>query len=229
MNTSIRIAEVYVDKSQQEIQKEIIGLLSENETLRNMAAELTVENTRLREQLTSTFDVTGRESELLQQTQALQEYATRLANLYVASYQLQGTVTRELVLAGISEILINLIGTEDFGVYELRDGALTRACSFGPVDDESIYLRDRVGMAWQAIETGELLLGRAGDDVVVCIPLKVDGTVNGVIAIFSLLAHKTELAPLDHELFALLGTHAATALYSSTLQLRLVETSRHAA
>jgi K+-sensing histidine kinase KdpD len=212
MNTSVRIAEVYVDKSQKEIQEEIIGLRTENESLRNTANDRSTENARLHEQLAT-----------------LQEYATRLANLYVASYQLQGTVTRQRVLDGISEILINLIGSEDFAVYELRDEALTLACSFGPVDDESIYLRDRTGMIWQSIETEELLLGKPDGDVVVCIPLKVDGTVSGVIAIFSLLAHKTELAPLDHELFALLGTHAATALYSSTLQLRLVEGSRHAA
>jgi regulator of replication initiation timing len=228
MGTSIRALEGYTDKSPHEIQQEIIGIVRENETLRNMANELTTENARLREQLTS-VDAPSRESELLQQTQALQEYATRLANLYVASYQLQGTVTRERVLAGISEVLINLIGTEDFGVYELRDDVLTLACSFGPVDEESVRLPGRAANIWQAIETGELLLGKPAEGVVVCIPLKVDGTVSGVIAIFSLLAHKTELAPLDHELFALLGTHAATALYSSTLQLRLVETSRHAA
>lgn len=229
MNTSVQIAEVYVDKSQQEIQQEIIGLRTENERLRRAQEDLNTENARLHEQLTTTVATDGSETELLRQIATLQEYATRLANLYVASYQLQGSVTRQRVLAGISEILINLVGSEDFGVYELRDDVLTLACSFGPVDDDSISVRDRTGMVWRAIETGELLLGRPDGDVVVCIPLKVDGTVNGVIAIFSLLAHKTELAPLDHELFALLGTHAATALYSSTLQLRLVEGSRHAA
>ena len=39
-----------------------------------------------------------------------------------------------------------------------------------------------------------------------------------MIAIHRLLAHKAGLEPLDHELFDLLATHAATALYCTSLQ-----------
>jgi len=38
-----------------------------------------------------------------------------------------------------------------------------------------------------------------------------------VIALFTLLAHKPGLADVDRELFELLGTQAATALYCADL------------
>ena len=54
-----------------------------------------------------------------------------------------------------------------------------------------------------------------------CVPLIVEGVVTGAIAIFRLLDHKPKLEPIDHELFALLGTHAAMALHYTTLVERL--------
>ena len=55
------------------------------------------------------------------------------------------------------------------------------------------------------------------EGLVACIPLKLDNDVTGLIAIFSLLPHKPGLEALDHELFDLLATHAATALYCTSL------------
>ena len=45
--------------------------------------------------------------------------------------------------------------------------------------------------------------------------------MTGFIAIYRLLSHKTALEPLDHELFDLLATHAATALYCTSLAEKL--------
>jgi len=53
------------------------------------------------------------------------------------------------------------------------------------------------------------------------IPLKVEGKVTGVIAIFRLLPQKQALATVDRELFGLLGSHAAMALYCSGLHARM--------
>jgi GAF domain-containing protein len=50
-----------------------------------------------------------------------------------------------------------------------------------------------------------------------CIPLKLDDRVIGVIAIFGLLPQKQGLAPVDFELFDLLATHAATALFCTRI------------
>jgi len=51
----------------------------------------------------------------------------------------------------------------------------------------------------------------------VCVPLIVQENPIGGIAIFSLFDQKGGFSVLDRELFALLGGHAATALFASRL------------
>src|SRR6185503_5039626 len=82
------------------------------------------------------------------------------------------------------------------------------------------------GLIGKVGQTGETYLtessnengnGRTADEefLTSCIPLKVDGKVTGAIAIFRLLQQKNGLQEVDYELFHLLATHAATALYCS--------------
>ena len=52
---------------------------------------------------------------------------------------------------------------------------------------------------------------------IVCVPLTVQGNPIGGIAIFSLFDQKDGFSVLDRELFALLGGHAATAIFASRL------------
>jgi hypothetical protein len=56
---------------------------------------------------------------------------------------------------------------------------------------------------------------------IVGIPLQVDDRPTdrpiGVIAIYCLLQYKADFTLLDHELFALLARHAATAILASCL------------
>jgi len=54
-------------------------------------------------------------------------------------------------------------------------------------------------------------------DLTACIPLKLGGDIVGGIVVFRLLGHKGELTRVDREVFELLATHAATALYCSGL------------
>jgi GAF domain-containing protein len=57
---------------------------------------------------------------------------------------------------------------------------------------------------------------------IACIPLKIESHVIGVIAIMKLLSQKNKVfTDIDIELFSLLGGHAATAIYSSTLYSRV--------
>lgn len=151
----------------------------------------------------------------------VEEQNTKLANLYVASYQLNGTLDRARVVASIQEIIINLIGCEELGIWELDENtnALTLAGSFG-IDDAS----------WASVPLGSGIIGSAaasGDrfiadesgarDLVACIPLKLDERVVGAIGIFSLLQQKQGLESLDYELFDLLASHAASALFCTRL------------
>ena len=53
---------------------------------------------------------------------------------------------------------------------------------------------------------------------IVCIPLKINSHVIGVIALFGLLEQKKKkLTRVDFELFSMLAGHAATAIFSSKL------------
>jgi len=143
----------------------------------------------------------------------IEEQNTKLANLYVASYQLNGTLDRARVIAAIQEIVINLIGCEELGIWELDEHteALVLAGSFG-IDPEK----------WATVPLGSGILGSVavsgtnyiGDgSPVACIPLKLDERVVGAIGVFSLLQQKQGLEPIDYELFDLLASHAASALF----------------
>jgi hypothetical protein len=162
--------------------------------------------------------------------EALEQQNSDLSNLYVASYRLHATLDRKEVLAIIQEIVINLIGCEELAVFEVTPdgGALTLAASFGI--DASRFQRVTLGAGaiGRAARAGELYLAehkvKTGaqsfpeeSDLTTCIPLKLDGRVTGAIALFRLLPQKARLEALDKELFELLATHAATALYCAGL------------
>jgi hypothetical protein len=221
-------------------------VMEENEIVRAVAASLESEKLRLQEQLLRLWAELARHQEeeagLQERLARIEDESRRfsaryaevevensnLANLYVASYRLHGTVKRAEVLTVIQEIVANLIGSEEMAVYELNpeESALSLVGSFG-IDPEP----------HQTVRLGSGLIGRAvlgGDTYVLqgdrlegglpqeanlsaCIPLKLDGRVTGAIALFRLLPQKPAFEAVDRELFDLLATHAATALYCSSL------------
>lgn len=139
-----------------------------------------------------------------------------LAKLLVAVTALHQTLRREPVLEALQEILINLIGTEDFAVFEVEpDGELSLAASFG--GDRDARLAD-AGPVRDVVASGEARLAPAGAaGPAACVPLAVDGRVTGALAVYTLLPQKPGFEAFDHELFGLLATHAATALYAARL------------
>jgi len=232
----------YVDRVREDTQKYVRRLLSENEQLRMVLAQLELDTALVRQELQAAReeldqrqraqDELARSIERIREEsqQALAQYAevemhnANLANLYVASYQLNGTLRRSAVLEAMQEIIVNLIGSEDFAICEIEEGALTALASVG-VDPSSLSLSTpRVS---DVLSTGTPHVGSPGDrepgDPLVCLPLKLDGQIIGIVVIFSLLSHKSELEALDHELFDLLATHAATALYCTSLHERRME------
>ncbi|HST59883.1 MAG TPA: GAF domain-containing protein [Longimicrobium sp.] len=139
-----------------------------------------------------------------------------LAKLLVATTALHQTLHRDDVLDALQEILINLIGTEDFAVFEVEpDGELSLAASFG--GDRDARLTDAQPVR-DVVASGEARLAPAGaDGPAACVPLAVDGRVTGALAVYTLLPQKQGFEAFDHELFGLLATHAATALYAARL------------
>lgn len=238
----------YVSRVQEEMQRYLREVLDDNNKLRVLVAGLRAENhtlgdanSRLREELARLRDEntqTRRQQEQLHQqlaeiesssTRYAEQYAqveqqnSNLANLYVASYQLAGTVDRAAVLQSIQEIVANLIGSEEAGIYELGDDGmhLKLAASLGidPIRHGRVPLGDHT--IGRAAKTGEVYVSESGtpdaDNITACIPLRVDSVVIGMIVIFGLLPQKARLEDVDREMFDLLAVHAATSLYCANL------------
>jgi len=163
-------------------------------------------------------------SDFAQRYVEVEEENNNLANLYVASYQLHSTLDLDEVLKIIMEIVINLVGAEVFAVYVLDDDAEELA----PVAAEGLELarfpkvRLGSGILGKAVASSEATCwnttsSRDLTQPIVCVPLSVQDRPIGAIAIYSLLQQKDGFSPLDHELFNMLGGHAATALFAARL------------
>lgn len=156
---------------------------------------------------------------------AAEEQRSDVTSLFVALARLHGTVERREVLAAIQEVVVNMLGSEQLALFELGTGGRLRAVHSLGVDPsrlaevpagEGTIGRSALGHAFVA--GGE---ARTEDpDLTACIPLKVDGRVTGVLAVWRLLGHKPFLTDADLELVELLSTHAGTALYAAGLHER---------
>jgi nitrate/nitrite-specific signal transduction histidine kinase len=157
----------------------------------------------------------------------IEEQNNNLANLYVASYQLHSTLDFREVIQIVMEIIINLIGAEEFALMLLDEK--TNELSVVAHESMENYPRTSISVGRGIIGT----VARTGEpyyinqdpkhyDVsyehpLVCIPLKIKEHVIGVITLYKLLVQKDSFSAVDYELFMLLAGHAATALFSSKL------------
>jgi transcriptional regulator with GAF, ATPase, and Fis domain len=225
-------------------------LMKENERLRYRILELeeshriagkTEGDTDESRRLLQRIDALEREKDeilnrIRQVEQENQDFAARyveieqennnLANLYIASYQLHSTLDFKEVLQIITEIIINLIGAEEFAIMLLdeKTNELQAVATEGITRDEIPSVKFGNGIIGQVAKTGENYFV---EDVpsyktdfqspMVCIPLQIKEHVIGVLVIYKLLVQKTQFADVDFELFTLLAGHAATAIFSSRL------------
>src|SRR5262245_3120745 len=153
----------------------------------------------------------------------VEEQNESLANLYVASHRLHSTLDSAEVVECIKEILLNMIGSEDFGLYMIDDetGELVRAGWEGDTAGTPDYERLVLGQGLEGVVavSGEPYFGAdpSGNGTCTCMPLKIKERTVGVISIYALLSHKKGLSHLDHKLLERLAGHAASALISSKL------------
>ncbi|BDG04254.1 GAF domain-containing protein [Anaeromyxobacter oryzae] len=192
-------------------------LLAELALAREAVDHATAERERLRERLA---EIEAENQRICDEYVQVEEKSAEVAQLFVALDRLHGAVSRADVLTALQEIVINLIGTEEFAVFEVRGDRLVVVRSFG-VDPEPIReIALGAGAIGRAAATGTLYVaGREGKpapedrDLTAVVPLKVDGRVHGAVAIFRLLGHKPVLGDSDQAVFDLLSTHAGIALH----------------
>jgi len=156
----------------------------------------------------------------------IEDENNNLANLYIASYQLHSTLDFKEVLQIITEIVINLIGAEEFAVMLLDEKSeeIQAVATEGVEREEIPNVRLGKGVIGTVASSGESYFAPDVDgyqrdfaNPMVCIPLKIKEHVIGVLSIYKLLVQKKEFAPVDYELFTLLAGHAATAIFSSRM------------
>jgi transcriptional regulator with GAF, ATPase, and Fis domain len=149
-----------------------------------------------------------------------------LANLYIASYQLHSTLDFREVLQIITEIIINLIGAEEFAILLLdeKTNELQAVAAEGIPREDIPSVKFGIGVVGEVAKSGENYFVSDVEvyesnlqEPMVAIPLKIKEHVIGVLVIYKLLVQKTRFADVDYELFTLLAGHAATAVFSSRL------------
>ena len=161
-------------------------------------------------------DIDREQRRFQEQFHDIERQNANLATLYAAGHALHSSLSREAVLLAIQEIVINLVGSEQFAIVA-PSAELTPLVLFGVRPQQLFGLTPESGIIGRARaeqRTLALMRGMPADStrVRVCIPLAVGEQVHGYVLIFEFLPQKEDISPLDHELFTLLGTQAASAL-----------------
>ncbi|HEX8393261.1 MAG TPA: hypothetical protein VF665_13025 [Longimicrobium sp.] len=150
----------------------------------------------------------------------LQQQNTLLAKLCVACDLLHGSPRMADVLSAIQDVVINLIGSEEFAVADVdADGSLTPLLVFG-VDEARVADAARSLAVVDAIRTGE---ARLAEEVplLAALPMSTGGRMGAMVLIYGLLPQKGGWVPFDDDLFSLLRLHGGAALHTARLHALL--------
>jgi len=148
-----------------------------------------------------------------------------LANLYIASSHLHSTLSVRGVVKHLKELLQQLVGAEIYAIY-LMDGdgtaAKPLACDGVELSALSPVVKGE-GVVGEVMMTGIPKVSERWDEggtleaPLAAVPIMVRDQAVGVIAVATVFEQKERWAAVDHELFKLLGSHAATALIAANL------------
>jgi putative methionine-R-sulfoxide reductase with GAF domain len=214
----------------------VMELESDNSRLRaqleadDAMARLVAQVERLEEErkelLSRTQKAEAAQGEIDQQFNDVEDQFAALANLFVASNQLHASLTPRGVVRRIKEILAQLVGAEAYAMYlaSYDTKELVPIASEGVPGNKlhSISMTDSI--VGKVVQKGKAVIDedRPSNDLdfdnpPVVVPLVVDETAVGVIAIYATLEQKPRFSHTDFELFKLLGQHAASALVGAAL------------
>ena len=203
---------------------------SQQSTLRELVARIESLESEREKILARYRGVDAESKDFAERYHEIERENNNLANLYVASYQLHSTMDLREVTQIILEILLNFVGAKTFAIQLVDDEQkkLRTLAAEGVPRDKVPVGSITDGKVGQVIRSGELFidevrLGARADleRPMVIVPLRIRDQVVGVVVIWDLLVQKTALAEVDHELFNLLGAHAAAALQAAKLTSEL--------
>jgi hypothetical protein len=162
---------------------------------------------------------------LTQMCSKLQEHNDAISNLYVAKHRLHASLDATEIMRIVRDILVELVGAKEFGIYLLdpRAQVLRRVTGGGaktipesvPLGEGHLGRSGGTGKPFYFEAAGATV--RAPETPLAVIPLRSSSDTIGVIAIWNLLPHKVTFTPVDHQLLELVAEHAPAALKSAHL------------
>jgi len=181
-----------------------------------------------KEELLNRYSEMSREAkDFMERYREIELENNNLANLYVASYQLHSTLDFMEILEIITEIIINLIGAGKFAIllHLEKQGILKPVKAEGAALDEVPVVKLAEGVIGSVAVSGKTYYRESTEPVMepdfhnpmVCVPMKIQERLVGVIVVYQLLPQKEKLEKVDYELFSLLAAHAATASFGARL------------
>jgi signal transduction protein with GAF and PtsI domain len=204
-------------------------ILSDRQRARAYVEFLLAEKTRLEQNC----------DRLIDDNYLLEQRSLRLTRLCVTNYRLLETLDHDKIIKAITEVVVTIIGSEQYAVFESDADAngLHLVASEGLDETALASISTTDGIIGQTVRSGDLYIsdyavaasraepppaGSISDEqLTVCVPLRVAGSLMGVVAVYGLLEHKREFETSDLDVLRLLSSQAATALYCSRLHERL--------
>jgi hypothetical protein len=189
------------------------------------SAALKQENTQLKERvafLESRFGrIEAENQDFAARYAEISEENESLASLYVASCRLHSTLDPADVTEIVCEILIELVGAEEFALLLLdeRSNELSLVRIEGPATFYPPHILVGEGPIGTVVRDGRATYREPPPpgQAMAVIPLQIKGNSVGAIVITKLLHGKMRLTGIAKELLTLLAGHAATALTASRL------------
>ncbi len=172
------------------------------------------------------------EAENLQLTEralGAEQRLARAAQLYASVSQLHEAADTDEVVIVIKEVVANLVGCEEMGVYDVWplgpvctyvDGIGLDADRFGTLPPTSALIRSAIASRRLIVPENPVAERILGRPVSAIVPLLDGQTVCGLIVLFQLLRQKPSLESADRDLLEALGSHAGRALTDARLRER---------
>ena len=153
----------------------------------------------------------------------------RAAQLYASVSQLHQTADTDEVVTVIKEIVANLLGCEEMGVYDVWpqgpvctyvDGIGLDADRFATLPPTDPAVRTAIGNGELLVSTDPLAVAIHGRPVTAILPLKDDRAVCGLVVLFQMLRQKPTIEDADRDLLEAMAVHAGRALVHARLRER---------
>jgi GAF domain-containing protein len=167
--------------------------------------------------------------QLTERALGAEQRLARAAQLYATVSQLHQTSDTDEVVIVVKEIVANLLGCEEMGVYDVWpqgplctyvDGIGLDADRFGTLPPTHALIREAIATGAIVVPADPMTDPIHGRPVSAIVPLHDQGAVCGIVVLFQLLRQKPKLEAADKDLLEAVAAHAGRALIHARLRER---------